>query len=105
MAMPRPWSLADGGVSLTVRLTPRDGRGAIDGIDLLDDDRAVLKVRVHAAPSNGQANAALCRLIVKVVDVPLSDVALVTGASARIKRLEILGDGHMLITALEKNSS
>jgi uncharacterized protein YggU (UPF0235/DUF167 family) len=34
---------------LAVRLTPRGGRDAIDGIEQLSDGRRVLKVRVRAA--------------------------------------------------------
>ena len=48
---------------LSVRLTPRSDREAIDGITQLADGKAVLQVRVRAPPSEGQANAALVRLI------------------------------------------
>jgi uncharacterized protein YggU (UPF0235/DUF167 family) len=61
-----------------------------------------LKARVRAAPSEGEANDALRRLIAKSVGVPPRDVALVAGAAARIKRLVISGDGPTLIAALEK---
>ena len=40
----------DGGIALAVRLTPKGGRDAIDGIETLADGRAVLKARVRAAP-------------------------------------------------------
>jgi uncharacterized protein (TIGR00251 family) len=97
-----PWSPFADGVSLVVRLTPKGGRDAIDGIETLSDGRAVLKVRVQAAPSEGEANAALIKLIAKAVGVPPRDVSLVAGATARIKRLIISGDGPTLVTALEK---
>ncbi|HEY5216455.1 MAG TPA: DUF167 family protein [Pseudolabrys sp.] len=100
--MARPWSAIAGGIALTVRLTPKGGRNAIDGIDVLSDGRAVLKARVAAPPSEGEANDALCRLIAKAMDVPPRDVVVVAGASARIKRLTIAGDGPTLIAALEK---
>jgi uncharacterized protein len=91
-----------GGVVLAVRLTPKGGRDAIDGIAQLADGRSVLKVRVRAAPSEGEANAALLRLIAKAAGVPPRDVALTAGATARIKQLAISGDGPTLIAALEK---
>jgi uncharacterized protein (TIGR00251 family) len=91
-----------GGVALAVRLTPKGGRDAIDGIAQLADGRSVLKVRVRAAPSEGEANAALLRLIAKAAGVPLRDVALTAGATARIKQLAISGDCPTLIAALEK---
>jgi uncharacterized protein (TIGR00251 family) len=98
----RPWSAIAGGVALAVRLTPKGGRDCIDGIELLADGRSVLKVRVRAAPSEGEANAALVRLLAKAVGVPPRDVALTAGATARVKRLVISGHGPPLIAALEK---
>lgn len=96
------WAVVPGGLSLTVRLTPKGGRDAIDGVERLADGRAVLKVRVRAAPSEGEANAALVRLIAKSLDVPPRDVAVVAGATARIKRLSIAGNSAMLSVALER---
>jgi uncharacterized protein (TIGR00251 family) len=98
----RPWISTADGVRLDVRLTPKGGRDAIDGIELLADGRAVLKARVAAPPSEGEANEALVRLVAKAVGVPPRDVALTAGATARIKRLVISGDGPPLIAALEK---
>jgi uncharacterized protein YggU (UPF0235/DUF167 family) len=83
-------------------MTPKGGRDAIDGIGIMSDNRAVLKIRVRAAPSEGGANAALTKLIAKAVGVPPRDVSLAAGATSRIKRLVISGDGPTLIAALEK---
>ena len=102
MPAARPWSALAGGVALSVRLTPKGGRDAIDGIETLADGRSVLKARVRAAPSEGEANTALLRLLAKAVGVPPRDVALAAGATARIKRLIIAGDPPTLIAALEK---
>ena len=93
--------MADG-VSLAVRLTPKGGRDAIDGIELLADGRNVLKVRVAAAPREGEANAALCRLIARTVGVPPRDVDIAAGAAGRLKRLIVFGDAPALIAALER---
>jgi len=98
----KPWAAVAGGVTLAVRLTPKGGRDAIDGIERLADGRAVLKVRVTAPPSEGEANAALVRLIAKGLGVPPRDVTVAAGTTARVKRLVIAGDGPTLIAALEK---
>ncbi len=98
----RPWISTADGIMLAVRLTPKGGRDAIDGVEILADGRAVLKVRVRAAPSEGEANKALVRLLAKAVGVPSRDVALIAGATARVKRLAISGDPSTLIAALEK---
>jgi uncharacterized protein (TIGR00251 family) len=97
-----PWSLFAAGINLVVRLTPKGGRDAIDGVETLSDGRALLKVRVQAVPSKGEANSALVKLIAKAVGVPPRDVSLVAGATGRTKRLVISGDGPTLVAALEK---
>ena len=100
--MSEAWIAGAGAVAVTVRLTPKGGRDAIDGIETLADGRSVLKARVRAAPSEGEANDALCRLLAKALGVPPRDVSLTAGATARIKRLAIAGHVPTLIAALEK---
>jgi uncharacterized protein (TIGR00251 family) len=94
------WTVAPDAIILTVRLTPRGGRDSIDGIEEMADGRSVLKVRVRAAPSDGAANDALVRLLAKSLGIPLRQVTLVAGATARIKRIEIAGAGPALAAAL-----
>jgi uncharacterized protein YggU (UPF0235/DUF167 family) len=98
----RPWAVVPGGLAVTVRLTPRGGRDAIEGIEQRADGQCVLKARVRAAASEGEANAALIALLARAVAVPPRDVTLVAGATARIKRLTIAGHGVTLAAALEK---
>jgi uncharacterized protein len=98
----RPWQAAPGGLVLAVRLTPKGGRDAIDGVAELADGSRVLKVRVRAAASEGEANTALVRLLANTLGVPARDVHLVAGASARRKRLQIDGAASALAAALEK---
>jgi len=95
-----PWQVAANGLALTVRLTPKGGRDAIDGVERMADGRSVLKVRVRAAPSEGEANDALVRLMAKALGVAPRQVSLAAGATARIKRLEIAGAGPALAAAL-----
>jgi uncharacterized protein (TIGR00251 family) len=98
----RPWIAAPSGLVLTVRLTPKGGRDEIQGVEQMSDGRAVLKVRVRAAPSEGEANAALMQLIAKALKVAPRAVTLTSGATARIKRLGIEGDTATLSANLEK---
>jgi hypothetical protein len=98
----KPWSLTANGVALTVRLTPKGGRDSVDGVEELADGRPVLRARVRAAPAEGEANAALIRLVAKAMGVPPRDVTLAAGATGRLKRLVISGKGPTLIAALEK---
>ena len=89
---------------LAVRLTPRSDRDSIEGIEYLSDGRAVLKVRVRALPTAGEANVALARVLAKAVGVPRCNVVLVAGATARLKRLLILGNSSAIVAALERLS-
>ena len=74
-------------VVIVVRVTPRSGRDAIEGLD----GGGELRVRVTAAPADGAANEAVIRLLAKELRVPRSSVSLVFGASSRHKRLRIDG--------------
>ena len=97
----RPWRAEAAGLSIVVRLTPKGGRDAIDGVEHLADGRTALKVRVRAAPSDGEANAALVGVIAKALRVPARQVSLVAGASTRIKRVQVAGAPAALAIALE----
>ena len=81
-----------GGIALAVRLTPKGGRDAIDGIAQLADGRSVLKARVRGGAERRRGQCRAVRLIAKAVGVPPRDVRSAAGATARIKRLAISGD-------------
>jgi uncharacterized protein (TIGR00251 family) len=98
----RPWVVSTDGVIVAVRLTPKGGRDSIDGIAHLSDGRAVLKARVSAAPSDGEANGALMRLLAQTLRVALRDVTLIGGATSRVKRMLVKGDVHAVVAALEE---
>lgn len=90
------WRVVPEGLRITVRLTPKGGRDALDGVTPLADGSAVLKARVRAAPEDGAANAALLALLAKTLGVAKSDVALTAGHTARVKTIVITGDGPAL---------
>jgi len=100
MAALQPWSVVAGGLIVTARLTPRGGRDAIDGIEKRADGQCVLKVRVRAIAREGEANAALLALMARATGVSQRQVTLMSGTTARIKRLMIAGDGPTLAAAL-----
>jgi uncharacterized protein YggU (UPF0235/DUF167 family) len=77
-----------------VRLTPRGGRDAVEGWTADAAGRPLLKVRVSAPPVEGEANAALVRLIAKALDLPRSAVRIVSGEGARVKLLAADGIGE-----------
>jgi uncharacterized protein len=69
---------------LRIRVQPRSSREAITGPE---GDR--LKVRLHAPPVEGEANAALIALIARSCGVPRTRVALVRGRRGRDKDLRV----------------
>jgi len=97
-----PWRVAPDGLMLVVRVTPKGGRDAIDGIADLADGSSVLKVRVRAAASEGEANAALMQVLARALGVAARDISLLSGARGRIKRVKIAGAGAALAAALEE---
>jgi uncharacterized protein len=98
-----PWTAIAEGVVIDVRLVPRGGRDAIDGVERRADGRTVLKVRVKAAPREGEANAALCRLIAKTLGVASVRVELTGGATSRTKRIRVAGAPAALMAALQRS--
>ena len=78
---------------LTVRVTTRAARDRIDGFDI----DGVLRLRVTAPPAEGEANAAVVKLLSRALGLPARDVVLVSGATARRKSFEVpLSEAEML---------
>ncbi len=103
MAEPVPgaaWVVEPTGVALWLRLTPKGGRDALEGVETLADGRSVLKARVRAAPEDGRANAALVELVAKALETPKSAVSLVAGHTSRVKKLFVAGDPVRIREAL-----
>lgn len=91
-----PFSVGSDGLLLHVRLTPKGGRDAIDGVENLANGQSVLKIRVRAVPEDGKANKALMKLLAESLGIPPSQIALQSGQTARIKVLKISGNPQML---------
>jgi uncharacterized protein (TIGR00251 family) len=98
------WEAQADALLLRVRVTPKGGRDAITGLDLLADGRAVLKMRVRAAPENGAANEAVRRTLAKALGVAAAAVSLTAGATARLKTLRVAGDAPTLAATLARLS-
>lgn len=85
---------------LRVRLTPKGGRDAIEGWWSDSAGREALKARVAAPPEDGKANAALIELLARALAVKKSEVRIASGASSRLKTIEIDGDDTVLAERL-----
>jgi uncharacterized protein (TIGR00251 family) len=71
---------------IEVRLQPRSSRNELIGIR-----DGVLQARVCAAPVDGDANRALCRLIARRAGVAPSRVEVIQGERARNKLIRVAG--------------
>ena len=89
-------------MTLHVRVTPRGGRDAIDGVERLADGRAVLKLRVRAAPDKGAANAAVLALVAGRLGLARAAVGLAHGATGRNKAVWLRGDPAALAVRLQE---
>ena len=88
-----PFARADAaGVVVRLKVAPRASRERIEGTVADSDGGAALKVSVTAAPEGGRANAAVIALVARVLRLPKSSLAVVSGASSRRKTLRIAGD-------------
>jgi uncharacterized protein len=86
---------------IRVRVQPRASRDEIVGWRADD----VLGVRVTAAPVEGQANAAVARLVATALSLPRSAVTVARGERGRDKVLRVAGlsaeDVRARLTATE----
>ncbi len=96
-----PWRFSAQGVSVVLRVTPRGGSDAIDGVETLANGRSVVKVRVRAIAEGGEANKAVIELLAKSLRVPKSHVRVMSGTTSRLKQIVIDGDPKMLGEALQ----
>ena len=95
------WRLEAEGLALWLRLSPKGGRDAVEGVEILSDGRRVLKARVRAAPENGKANAALIDLLASWLRAPKSAISIRSGETARIKQIFIAGAPAAYLDALQ----
>ncbi|XP_035410641.1 UPF0235 protein C15orf40 homolog isoform X3 [Cygnus atratus] len=80
-----PVVAAEGGVRVTVRAKPGARCSAVT-----DVTAEAVGVAIAAPPSEGEANAELCRYLSKVLEVKKSEVILEKGGKSRDKVVKIL---------------
>ncbi len=95
-----PFAACRDGLRLAVRLTPRAAANRVGGTVADAAGGRRLKVAVTAVPEAGKANAALIRLLAKMLKVPKSSLSIQSGASDRNKTVLIAGDAATLESGL-----
>lgn len=83
---------------LPIKAVPNAPRNEITG--WLGD---ALKIKLHAPPVEGKANAELCTFLAQQLGLPKRAVSIATGNTSRLKRVSIeglsLADVRMLVRA------
>lgn len=74
---------------LAIRVTPRSSKPGIGEWKSDPGGRPFLEVRVAAAPADGAANAELIQLVAKALGLAMGSLRIVSGETARLKRLEV----------------
>ena len=90
-----PWRVSAGCVIVRVRVTPKSSLEAVEGVGATAEGAAFF-ARVRSAPADGEANAALEKLVARWLDVPKSTVRVTHGTKSRVKSLTISGDSGCL---------
>ncbi len=70
--------------TIKVRVQPKSSRNQVDGFQ-----DGALRVRVTAAPTEGQANAAVIALLAKTLGVSKSRLGIIRGYSSRDKVVSV----------------
>src|SRR5882757_6351839 len=87
-----PWRYSGHGISVALRVTPRGGRDAFDGLETLANGRTVVKMRVRAIAEGGEANRAVVELLARALGVPKARVRVLSGTTSRLKQIAVDGD-------------
>jgi uncharacterized protein (TIGR00251 family) len=74
------------GLVLPVRAQPRARKPGVQG-----EQGGALKLAVSAPPEDGRANEALVEMLAEVLDIRRSQIALLSGQTARDKKFLIRG--------------
>jgi len=97
----KAWGPVSGGVTLAVRVSPRSGRNAVDGLVPDAEGKPMLGVRVAAAPVDGEANDAVEATLARWLGVKPREVEVTGGLTARSKVVTIDGDPVQLMRKLQ----
>ena len=83
-----------------VRASPGAKADDIAGVWLGPEGEERLAVKVSAPPDKGKANAAIVKLLAKVLGLPKSAFLIASGETSRLKTIDIKAEKKALVAAL-----
>ena len=90
----------DGRISFMVRVVPRASRSEFAG-----EHDGALRVRIAAPPVDGAANDELIVMIARALKVPRQAVEIISGHSAKAKKVQVSGSNCEAFIHLAKDVS
>jgi len=96
-----PFTKADDGIRLRLKVTPRARHNAIGPVHHDSDGCAVLKVSVIAVAEKGRANEAVTKLLAKVWGVPRTRIKLAADLTGRRKIVHFEGEPDAVMAGIE----
>lgn len=75
------------GSAISVRVTTRSPRAALAGI--LDD--GTIKIKLNSPPIDGKANEELIRYLAGVLQIPKTNIEIISGQSGKDKLIVLFG--------------
>lgn len=84
--MPDYLTATEEGVILALKVQPRSSKNQLVGLH-----EGALKIKLTAPPVAGSANKCCCDFIAQLLSVPARDIAIITGATSRHKRVLVKG--------------
>ena len=97
----KAWAPVTAGITLSVRVSPRGGRNAVEGLVADAEGRPQLSVRLAAAPVDGEANDAVEATLARWLGVKSHEVEVTGGITTRSKVVTIDGDPVALMRRLQ----
>ena len=85
-----------------MRLKPKASAERVIGLQPEADGGMALAVAVTAPPVDGKANAALIKLLAKLLHLPARDLSLALGAGDRRKLVHVAGDPARLVPLISE---
>lgn len=89
-------------ISFSIKVTPKAKRNAITGSIEQPDGTKALKISVTAAPEDNKANDAIIAFIAKEFGTKKKSIAISSGTTSRLKRIEIDSDNVNIRQKLEE---
>jgi len=78
---------------LRIKVRPKSNKNELTEILEDQDGDKTYKIRIKAAPEKGKANAELIKFLSKELNIPKSDISIISGKTDTLKLIKISQDG------------